>query len=115
MERVVLGTCVILALLLNWIGGVTADSSGLFHKRMRGSHEGSSGHLSSTHQQSRYPLYMMHLYRTLLTGEAYQSAADLTRRGIHSDNPSLHDSDSVLSLVAKSKHIFILLKYSEIF
>lgn len=107
MERVALGTCVILALFLDTIGGATTDTSDLFHKRVRGSHGGNSGHLSSTHQQSRYPLYMMHLYRTLLAGEAHRSPADLTRRSIHSDKPNLHDSDSVLSLVAKSKHIFI--------
>ncbi|XP_062410872.1 nodal-related 1 [Sardina pilchardus] len=69
---------------------------------MRGSHRDSSGHLSSIHQQNKYPLYMMHLYRTLLTGDAQRPSPDLTQRSIHSDNPSLHDSDAVLSLVAKS-------------
>lgn len=103
MWRVALGTCVILALFLDWTGGATTDSSALFHKRVRGFHGDNSGHLKSTHQQSRYPLYMMHLYRTLLAGDAHRSSTDLTRRSIHSDNPNLHDSDSVLSLVAKSK------------
>ncbi|KAL2099759.1 hypothetical protein ACEWY4_004153 [Coilia grayii] len=98
MDRVFLGACAILALLLDWTGGVTAGSSGLFHKLGRGARGNSGNQLNSTHQ-SRYPLYMMHLYRTLMSAEAQR---DLNRRAIQSDNPSLHDSDSVLSLVAKS-------------
>ncbi|XP_062868255.1 nodal-related 1 [Trichomycterus rosablanca] len=48
-----------------------------------------------------YPLYMMHLYRTLLAGDGRKPAgAPTTSLGY--EHPSLHNSDSVLSLVAKS-------------
>uniref|UniRef100_A0AAY4AXU5 TGF-beta family profile domain-containing protein n=1 Tax=Denticeps clupeoides TaxID=299321 RepID=A0AAY4AXU5_9TELE len=79
----VLSSCVLCAALLSWAGA--AGSPDLFLRGMRG-HPGPGG----------YPLYMMHLYRSLLAADEQPSA------GAHHDNPSLHDSDSVLSLVAKS-------------
>ncbi|GAA6094438.1 nodal-related 1 [Tachysurus ichikawai] len=48
-----------------------------------------------------YPLYMMHLYRTLLAGDG-KTLAGTSGAGIGYEQPSLHHSDSVLSLVAKS-------------
>uniref|UniRef100_A0A671LVZ2 Nodal-related 1 n=1 Tax=Sinocyclocheilus anshuiensis TaxID=1608454 RepID=A0A671LVZ2_9TELE len=42
-----------------------------------------------------YPLYMLHLYRTFLTGDD---------KHMSHENPTLYESDSVLSLVAKSCH-----------
>lgn len=50
-----------------------------------------------------YPLYMMHLYRTLLAGDG-KKLAGTSSVGIGYEHPSLHDSDSVLSLVAKSEY-----------
>ncbi|KAI3361709.1 hypothetical protein L3Q82_002068 [Scortum barcoo] len=50
------------------------------------------------HQTSRLPLYMMQLYRSMLTEER---AASLSHGGTE-DSPGLHHSDSVISLVAKS-------------
>ncbi|XP_044029834.1 nodal homolog 2-A-like [Siniperca chuatsi] len=53
-------------------------------------------------QASRLPLYMMQLYRTMLTEDrARTPAASVSHSGTE-DNPGLHDSDSVVSLVAKS-------------
>lgn len=49
-----------------------------------------------------YPLYMMHLYRTLLASDGKKIAGS-SSAGLGHDQPSLHHSDSVLSLVAKSK------------
>ncbi|XP_070707104.1 nodal homolog 2-A-like [Pempheris klunzingeri] len=51
-------------------------------------------------QTSRLPLYMMQLYRTMLT-EARTPAPSVSHP-MTEDNPDLHDSDSVTSLVAKS-------------
>ncbi|XP_055774414.1 nodal homolog [Salvelinus fontinalis] len=62
----------------------------LHHSRhYKSSPESSLGYLKSYHPH-RYPLYMMQLYRSIKT------AAD--------NSPSPHDSDSVLSLIAKGCH-----------
>ncbi|XP_029492926.1 nodal homolog [Oncorhynchus nerka] len=62
----------------------------LHHSRhYKSSPESSLGYLNSYHPH-RYPLYMMQLYRSIKT------AAD--------NSPSPHDSDSVLSLIAKGCH-----------
>lgn len=59
---------------------------------------GGSRRTAQHQQSSRLPLYMMHLYRTLL-------AEDRTRTPARAeDNPRLHESDSVTSLVARSKY-----------
>lgn len=55
-----------------------------------------------------YPLYMMHLYRTLLAGDGKKSAGT-SSAGVGYELPSLHHSDSVLSLVAKSKYLCIFI------
>lgn len=71
---------------------------------LRGKDDGSSG---TVHQQqtSSLPLYMMQLYRTMLTEDRDKTpAARLSRTGVE-DNPALHDSDSVISLVAKSEYL----------
>ncbi|MEQ2256808.1 hypothetical protein ILYODFUR_027920 [Ilyodon furcidens] len=53
-------------------------------------------------QGSRLPLYMIQLYRTMRTEDRtrYPTASSRTGR---EDIPGLHDSDSVISLVAKSQ------------
>ncbi|XP_073334484.1 nodal-related 1 [Pagrus major] len=56
------------------------------------------------HQGSRLPLYMMQLYRTMLTEERAGTPASVSTHTRTEDNPALHDSDSVISLVAKSCH-----------
>ncbi|KAM3610586.1 uncharacterized protein V6R79_006081 [Siganus canaliculatus] len=57
----------------------------------------------SMHHRSRYPLYMMQLYRSFKTADSSPSVAVntiSTKGGI----PSAHSSDSVLSLVARGCH-----------
>lgn len=64
-------------------------------------------------QASRLPLYMMQLYRTMLTEDRDRTPAASVSHAGAEDNPALHDSDSVISLVAKSEStskIWILLK-----
>lgn len=51
-------------------------------------------------QAGRLPLYMMQLYRTMMTEERAASVSQTRAE----DNPSLQDSDSVISLVAKSEY-----------
>ncbi|MCJ8740936.1 hypothetical protein PDJAM_G00064890 [Pangasius djambal] len=77
--------CGILCVAL-WVRSVSASA---LVSRKRGSAKGP------------YPLYMMHLYRTLLAGDA-KKLAGTSSAGIGYEHPSLHQSDSVLSLVAKS-------------
>ncbi|XP_074494006.1 southpaw [Sebastes fasciatus] len=57
----------------------------------------------SFNHRSRYPLYMMQLYRSFRTADTSSSVAvsTVTMQG---DNPSAHSSDSVLSLMAKGCH-----------
>ncbi|TNM91839.1 hypothetical protein fugu_018850 [Takifugu bimaculatus] len=68
---------------------------------LRGTDEGSRG-AAQRQQVSRLPLYMMQLYRTMLTEDRERTAASSVSRGRPEDNPALHHSDSVISLVAKS-------------
>lgn len=51
--------------------------------------------------QSRLPLYMMQLYRTMLTEDRARTPAARVSQPRTEDEPGLHDS--VISLVAKSK------------
>lgn len=67
---------------------------------LRGPDEGSRG---AVQQVSRLPLYMMQLYRTMLTEDRGRTAASSLSRSRPEDNPALHRSDSVISLVAKSE------------
>ncbi|XP_034457670.1 nodal homolog 2-A-like [Hippoglossus hippoglossus] len=63
-----------------------------------------SGRTVRRQQSTRLPLYMMQLYRTMLTDDRHAGipAASIVSRA--EDNLGLHDSDSVVSLVAKSCH-----------
>lgn len=54
-------------------------------------------------QSARLPLYMMQLYRTMLTEDRARTPAPSVSHAGTEDNPGLHDSDSVISLVAKSE------------
>lgn len=64
----------------------------------------SRGPVQQRQQVSRLPLYMMQLYRTMLTEDREKTpAATVGHAGVE-DNPALHDSDSVVSLVAKSEY-----------
>ncbi|XP_006625854.2 nodal homolog 2-A-like [Lepisosteus oculatus] len=58
-------------------------------------------HRGSQHK-SRYPRYMMHLYRSVKSAGGVAAAA--ATAGQAEDNPVLKESNSVLSLVAKSCH-----------
>ncbi|XP_042365190.1 nodal homolog 2-A-like [Plectropomus leopardus] len=53
-------------------------------------------------QSGRLPLYMMQLYRTMLTEDRARTPAASVRHTRTEDSPGLHASDSVISLVAKS-------------
>ncbi|XP_040013895.1 nodal-related 1 [Xiphias gladius] len=65
---------------------------------------GSGRTVQQRQQTSRLPLYMMQLYRTMLTEDRAKTAAASVSQTRTEDNPGLHDSDSVTSLVAKSCH-----------
>lgn len=55
----------------------------------------------SVNHRSRYPLYMMQLYRSFRTADVSSVAANtITTQG---DNPSVHSSDSVISLMARGE------------
>ncbi|KAJ0057449.1 hypothetical protein NL108_006132 [Boleophthalmus pectinirostris] len=56
----------------------------------------------SRHQSTRLPLYMMQLYHTMLTEDRVRNLEISLGRSRLEDNPGLHDSDSVTSLVAKT-------------
>uniref|UniRef100_A0A8C7V7C6 Nodal-related 1 n=1 Tax=Oncorhynchus mykiss TaxID=8022 RepID=A0A8C7V7C6_ONCMY len=64
----------------------------------------SGGHRHPVRHSNRFPLYMMQLYRTLLEGDTARTPTVSAARTNNDDNPRLHDSDYVLSLVAKSCH-----------
>lgn len=69
---------------------------------LRGKDEGSRDTVQRQ-QLSRLPLYMMQLYRTMLTEDRERTRAASVSRSGPEDNPVLHDSDSIISLVAKSE------------
>lgn len=66
----------------------------------------SGGSRRTVHRQqaSRLPLYMMQLYRTMLTEDRARTPVASVSHTRTEDNPGLHDSDSVISLVAKSEY-----------
>lgn len=87
------------AVVALWVGSTSAAASFPgFHEalrnRMRTAGRSGGGQAGHGRHTNRYPLYMMHLYRTLLTGDEKQMSLE---------NPTLYESDSVLSLVAKSE------------
>lgn len=68
---------------------------------------GMNGGSRRTHQRqqaSRLPLYMMQLYRTMLIEDRARTPATTVGHTMIEDNPGLHNSDSVISLVAKSEY-----------
>lgn len=69
-------------------------STSVLVSRKRGSAEGP------------FPQYMMHLYRTLRAGDG-KRITGTSSAGIGHEQPSLHHSDSVLSLVAKSESPYV--------
>ncbi|XP_047447898.1 southpaw [Mugil cephalus] len=58
--------------------------------------------LTHTHR-SRYPLYMMNLYRSFKAADSFSSVA-VNAFTKERDNPPAHSSDSVLSLMARGCH-----------
>lgn len=77
----------------------------VFSSEGRSYHTGSGDGLAfrnlSMNHRSRFPLYMMHLYRSFrVAGSSAEAASTVTT---HSDNPSVQSSDSVLSLTARSE------------
>ncbi|KAK5851841.1 hypothetical protein PBY51_023362 [Eleginops maclovinus] len=67
---------------------------------LRGRSSGSK-HIMQRKQTNRLPFYMMQLYRTVLTEERAKTLANSLSHTMTED-PALQDSDSVISLVAKS-------------
>ncbi|XP_026199706.1 southpaw [Anabas testudineus] len=55
----------------------------------------------SINHRSRYPLYMMQLYRSFRSADSSSIAVSTVTRG---ENPSAHSSDSVVSLTARGCH-----------
>ncbi|XP_067280030.1 nodal-related 1 [Pseudorasbora parva] len=94
-------TCGVLSTVLAlWVSlaNSTASFPGFseaFRNRMRAPGKSGGGQAGHSRHTSKYPLYMMHLYRTFLAGD---------ERHISHENPTLYESDSVLSLVPKSCH-----------
>uniref|UniRef100_UPI0037E97238 nodal-related 1 n=1 Tax=Semicossyphus pulcher TaxID=241346 RepID=UPI0037E97238 len=68
---------------------------------LRGMRGGSSRTVQRQHT-SKLPLYMMQLYRTMLTEDRARPPAASVSHAKTEDSHGLHDSDSVISLVAKS-------------
>ncbi|XP_062874405.1 southpaw [Trichomycterus rosablanca] len=76
---------------------LTLASLGCTGFRQRSQHRMKHGYSVAGHHPYRYPLYMMQLYRDFKSVGMTRTAA-----GANPDaNPALHQSDSVLSLVAK--------------
>lgn len=61
-----------------------------------------AGYDVAVHHPNRYPLYMMQLYRDYRSVEAGKSSTAKETR------PALHQSDSVLSLIAKGRRIKLI-------
>uniref|UniRef100_A0A4W4ESS0 TGF-beta family profile domain-containing protein n=1 Tax=Electrophorus electricus TaxID=8005 RepID=A0A4W4ESS0_ELEEL len=78
---------------------LTCAETWLLLDRIGGSPQNGRGQSSRARDPNKYPLYMMHLYRTLLSGD---SKSTVNSFRLSHENPSLHNSNSVLSLVAKS-------------
>uniref|UniRef100_UPI0037E91BF5 southpaw n=1 Tax=Semicossyphus pulcher TaxID=241346 RepID=UPI0037E91BF5 len=57
----------------------------------------------SVNPRSRFPLYMMQLYRSFRTADS-SSSVPVDTVSAQGDNPSAHSSDSVLSLMARGCH-----------
>lgn len=56
----------------------------------------------SMNHRSRYPLYMMQLYRSFRTADSLLPIVNaVTAQG---DNPTAHSSDSVLNLMARGEY-----------
>ncbi|KAM4577430.1 southpaw [Odontesthes bonariensis] len=73
-------------------------------RRYHAHRESSLAHRNlSTNHRSRYPQYMMQLYRSFKTSDSLSSLAVSTIT-TQSDDPSVHNFDSVLSLMAKGCH-----------
>lgn len=71
---------------------------------------GMNGGSRRTHQRqqaNRLPLYMMQLYRTMLIEDRARTPTTTVAQTTVEDNPGLHNSDSVISLVAKSEYSFM--------
>ncbi|XP_076614876.1 nodal homolog 2-A-like [Chaetodon auriga] len=87
-----------LLVLVDLLLGLAAQQPDALLRGMSGGHR----RTVQKQQASGLTLYMMQLYRTMLTEDRARTPAASVRRFRTEDNPSLHDSDSVISLVAKS-------------
>lgn len=65
---------------------------------------GGSRRIDQRQQAIRLPLYMMQLYRTMLSEDQVRTPAARESQPRTEDNPGLQDSDFVMSLVAKSEY-----------
>lgn len=98
MKRLEVDYSVTLLILLTVALGLAAQKrpDALLHGK-----SGASRRAEQREHAHRLPLYMMQLYRTMLTEERGKSTAASLRHT--EDNTGLHDSDSVISLVAKGE------------
>nr|XP_019956606.1 PREDICTED: nodal homolog [Paralichthys olivaceus] len=87
-------------LLLGSLGNVFSTRG---HRSRTGLERSLSFRNLSVNPRSRYPLYMMHLYRSFRTVDSSSSVA-VNTANTRGDNPSAYSSDSVLSLKAKGCH-----------
>lgn len=92
-----------LLLLVTLVGGAKLFPGMHPNALLRGMGAGSRSTVQRQ-QASRLPLYMMQLYRTMLTEDRDRTPATSVSNMME-DNPALHDSDSVISLVAKSEYL----------
>uniref|UniRef100_A0A3Q3JRV0 TGF-beta propeptide domain-containing protein n=1 Tax=Monopterus albus TaxID=43700 RepID=A0A3Q3JRV0_MONAL len=105
MKGLAVDLSVALLLLVDLVLGVSVQP---FHgmypdallRRMKG---GSTG-TEQRQQNSKLHLYMMQLYRTMLTEDRAKTPASSVHQPWAEDKDGLHDSDSVISLVAKNCH-----------
>nr|XP_040052938.1 nodal homolog 2-A-like [Gasterosteus aculeatus aculeatus] len=105
MKRPAVDFSFALFLLVDLVAVLAAQPSAGMHPAalLRGMDAGSR---RTTHRQeeNRLPLYMMQLYRTMLNEGRHWTPAASVSRVSEEDNPGLHASDSVVSLVGKSCH-----------
>ncbi|XP_017269234.1 southpaw isoform X2 [Kryptolebias marmoratus] len=82
------------------LGAVFSAQTHRYHTQLWSS----SAHRNlSTNHRSRYPLYMMKLYRSFRTSDFVSSPA-VSAAAAPSERPAVQSSDSVLSLMAKRCH-----------
>lgn len=110
--RVVLHLHLLLPLLMESLVGAQVQPGMRPNALLRGSDSTEPRGSDQRQHQTRPPLLMMQLYRTMLTEDPDRdrdlgrdrTAAARVSHTVEESNPALHDSDAVISLVAKSEY-----------